>query len=185
MACRNSSFPFFPRTFPHLGSRDILVCVQAVAGGWLREWRGHSMKLATKFHLVPRLRMRGAISSVRGCFCRRRHAPFCIRSVCLFYSKFQVSTALLLWVLVFWNVTVGSGVNRRRRFERTYGIHLRYIYIIKTAFWQNWMLINLLKPTGHVMHRQFNIQQLYALSTLYLCVLYLSENKQRLVPLTA
>ena len=47
------------------------------------------------------------------------------------------------------------------------------------------VLFNLLKPTGHVMHHQFNIQQLYALSTLYLCVLYLSENKQRLVPLTA
>ena len=45
--------------------------------------------------------------------------------------------------------------------------------------------INLLKPTGYVMHHQFNIQQLYALPTLYLCVLYLSENKQRLVPLTA
>ena len=44
---------------------------------------------------------------------------------------------------------------------------------------------NLLKPTGHVMHQQFNIQQMYALPTLYLCVLYLSENKQRLVPLTA
>ena len=44
--------------------------------------------------------------------------------------------------------------------------------------------INLLKPTGHVMHQQFNIQQVYALPTLYLCVLYLSENKQRLVPLT-
>jgi len=44
--------------------------------------------------------------------------------------------------------------------------------------------INLLKPTGHVMHHQFNVQQLYALPTLYLCVLYLSENKQRLVPLT-
>ena len=45
--------------------------------------------------------------------------------------------------------------------------------------------INLSKPTGHVMRQQFNIQQLYALPTLYLCVLYLSENKQRLVPLTA
>ena len=43
---------------------------------------------------------------------------------------------------------------------------------------------NLLKPTGQVMHQQFNIQQLYALPTLYLCILYLSENKQRLVPLT-
>ena len=45
--------------------------------------------------------------------------------------------------------------------------------------------VNLLKPTGHVTHQQFNIQQLYVLPTLYLCVLYLSEKKQRLVPLTA
>ena len=45
--------------------------------------------------------------------------------------------------------------------------------------------VTLLKPTGYVTHHQFNIQQLYALPTLYLCVLYLSENKQRLVPLTA
>ena len=33
------------------------------------------------------------------------------------------------------------------------------------------------------MHQQFNIQQLYVLPPLYLCVLYLSEKKQRLVPL--
>ena len=46
-------------------------------------------------------------------------------------------------------------------------------------------VFNILKPTGHAMHQQFNIQQLYVLPTLYLCVLYLSENKQRLVPLTA
>ena len=45
--------------------------------------------------------------------------------------------------------------------------------------------VNLLNPTCYLMHHQFNIQQLYALPTLYLCVLYLSENKQRLVPLTA
>jgi hypothetical protein len=44
-------------------------------------------------------------------------------------------------------------------------------------------IFNLLKPTGHVMHQQFNIQQLYVLPTLYLCVLYLSENKQRHFPL--
>ena len=47
-------------------------------------------------------------------------------------------------------------------------IFVFYIYI---------PMINLLKPTGHVMHQQFNIQQLYVLPTLYLCVLYLSENK--------
>ena len=46
-------------------------------------------------------------------------------------------------------------------------------------------ILNLLKPTGYVMQQQFNIQQLYALPTLYFCVLYLSENKLRLVPLTA
>ena len=32
---------------------------------------------------------------------------------------------------------------------------------------------------------KLNFQQLYAVPTLYLCVLYLSENKQQLVPLTA
>ena len=48
-----------------------------------------------------------------------------------------------------------------------------------------YIVLNILNPTGHVMHHQFNIQQLYILPTLYLCVLYLSENKQRLVPLTA
>ena len=48
-----------------------------------------------------------------------------------------------------------------------------------------WLRINLSKPICYVMHQQFNIQQLYALPTLYLYVLCLSENKQRLVPLTA
>jgi hypothetical protein len=43
-----------------------------------------------------------------------------------------------------------------------------------------WMF-NLLNPTGHVMHHQFNIQQLYALPTLYLCVSYLYENKELLL----
>jgi len=32
-------------------------------------------------------------------------------------------------------------------------------------------MFNLLKPTGYVMNHQFNIQQLYAMPTLYLCVL--------------
>ena len=47
------------------------------------------------------------------------------------------------------------------------------------------LILNLSNPTGHVMHQQFNIQHLYVLPTLYLCVLHLSENKQRLVPLTS
>jgi hypothetical protein len=35
--------------------------------------------------------------------------------------------------------------------------------------------IKLLKPTGYVMHQHFNIQKLYALPTLYLFILYLSQ----------
>ena len=54
-----------------------------------------------------------------------------------------------------------------------------------TTFVSDILQINLLKPTGHVMHQKFNIQELYVLPTLYLCVLYLSENKSRLVPLTS
>ena len=55
---------------------------------------------------------------------------------------------------------------------------------VRSSVVQQWIFsFNLLKPTGYVMHQQFNIQQLYVLPTLYLCVLYLSENKQRLVPL--
>jgi hypothetical protein len=64
-----------------------------------------------------------------------------------------------------------------------YILDFTYFYI---CFSFNLLItLNILKPTGHVMHQQFNIQQLYVLATLYLCVLYLSENKQRLVPLTA
>ena len=63
--------------------------------------------------------------------------------------------------------------------------HISHLYNAVVTMYTTCCNINLLKPTGHVMHQQFNIQQLYALPTLYLCVLYLSENKQRLVPLTA
>jgi hypothetical protein len=59
---------------------------------------------------------------------------------------------------------------------------LRYAYIACLLLCYVMLLynvrFNLLKPTGYVMHQQFNIQQLYALPTPYLCVLYLSENKQ-------
>ena len=68
-------------------------------------------------------------------------------------------------------------------------ILLEYPQMFSSTLWcssiSNHIEFNLLTPTGHVMHQQFNTQQLYVLPTLYLCVLYLSENKQRLVPLTA
>ena len=34
-------------------------------------------------------------------------------------------------------------------------------------------LINLLKPTGHVTHQQFNIQQLYVLPTVFMCFVFI------------
>ena len=77
------------------------------------------------------------------------------------------SFSTLCWNPLYSLQTVSTSISRRR--ERLF----LYSYI------------NLLKPVGHVMQHQFNIQQLYSPSTLHLCVLYLSENKQRLVPLTA
>ena len=65
------------------------------------------------------------------------------------------------------------------------GYYYYYYYLLQLSIHSLAVVLNLLKPTSYVMHHQFNIQQLYALSTLYLCVLYLSQNKQRLVPLTS
>ena len=57
--------------------------------------------------------------------------------------------------------------------------------ILKPTGYVMYKQFNILKPTGYAMRQKFNIQQLYVLPKLYLCVLYLSENKQRFVPLTA
>ena len=65
-----------------------------------------------------------------------------------------------------------------------YVMHQQFFLLTPTGYAIR-QQFNLLKPTGYVMHQQFNIQQLYALPTLYLRVSYLSENKQRLVLLTA
>ena len=58
-------------------------------------------------------------------------------------------------------------------------------FVFKRLIYVLFPQVNLSKPTGYVMHHQFNIQQLYVLPTLYLCVLYLSEYKHRLVALTS
>ena len=60
---------------------------------------------------------------------------------------------------------------------------LKHAFLIWVLFFK--VLATRAVSAGYVMHQQFNIQQLYALPTLYLCVLYLSENKQQLVPLIA
>ena len=58
---------------------------------------------------------------------------------------------------------------------------LTYVVRMKLLICNEIILFNLSNPTGHVTHHQFNILQLYALPTLYLCVLYLSPNKQLLL----
>ena len=73
----------------------------------------------------------------------------------------------------------------RSNSSRSPNLNASIIKFSDSKFLISHLFINLLKPTGHVMHQQFNIQQLYVLPTLYLCVLYLSENKQQLVPFTA
>ena len=97
------------------------------------------------------------------------------------FSRFSVFPGKL-----YSNTIIASGLTM----PAVSGIdHCAIHYCIILTCWQRRYIFrsffNLLKPTGYVMHHQFNIQQLYSLPALYLCVLYLSENKQRLVPLTA
>ena len=95
-----------------------------------------------------------------------------VQRVCLIYleSKFTTTYLLSLYInqyIWYWSCTENLSI------------------LFKIEKYYNNIYINLLKPTGHMMHQQFNIQELHVLPLLYLCVLYLSENKQRLVPLTA
>ena len=103
------------------------------------------------------------------CICSRKysacnaHAPYCHLWPAALYGSFP-------------NYLINGTIFEKKSYSaQNVGFDFLYNFCLK-----------LLKPTGHVMHhQQFNIQQLYVLPTLYLCVLYLSENKQRLVPLTA
>jgi len=87
------------------------------------------------------------------------------------------------WLVLPLQNTTNIVFKQNEQAEKLFKAVLDIAWSIKWLYSSCWL--NLLNPTGHVMHHHFNIQQLYALSTLYLCVLYLSENKQRLVPLTA
>ena len=64
--------------------------------------------------------------------------------------------------------------------------HLRLCVSSSVNIWKEWSSSNtswtqlkLLNPTAHVMHQQFNIQQLYVLPTLYLCVLYVGRSSSK------
>jgi hypothetical protein len=77
-------------------------------------------------------------------------------------------TYIHTWCVLIFSVSFQLGKGIEFIFERVGKAPIGVDYAI---------LINLLKPTGYVTHHQFNVQQLYALPTLYLGVLYLSENK--------
>jgi len=122
---------------------------------------------------------RNPIWSVHG-FKRQRLSLWCVAVLCLLeyqtnntFDSIDNKCLLVkespLFEIVTSSIPTHQQAKRLRRFQIMY--------------YKGFLI--LLKPNGHVTHHQFNIQQLYALPTLYLCVLYLSENKQRLVPLTA
>ena len=77
-----------------------------------------------------------------------------------------------------WSINAGPTLSEVLSDFLKYLAQLSFVQLLSST-------VNLLKPTGSVMHQQFNIQQLHVLPTLYLCVLHLSENKRRVVPLTA
>jgi hypothetical protein len=81
-------------------------------------------------------------------------------------------------------MTISARILIRKRFRSKFVEKIKIRLYVHYFFFEN-CAVNHLQPTGHVMHQQFDIQQLYALPTVYLCVLYLSENKWRIVPLTA
>ena len=95
----------------------------------------------------------------------------------------SISHITLLYNCTYFKWPSVSALNVAHHLAITQGKENVYRSSISLAISQ--FYINPLKPTGHLIHQQFNIQQLYVLPTLYLCVLYLSENEQRLVPLTA
>ena len=138
---------------------------------------GRNVKLTAHLHVLPWLKMRGTLP------------PLPFTSLWLdVEAELQLSSYLsVVYSLGFSQLFLEEGV--KTTFIKyvifsifaEYDNHTAIKYIRGLLF----SCINLLKPAGHVVHQQFNIQQLYVLPTLYLCVLYLSENKQRLVPLTA
>jgi hypothetical protein len=70
-----------------------------------------------------------------------------------------------------------AGLDRCRKSRPPLGFDPRTVQPVSSRY-TDYATGPILKPTSYVMHHQFNIPQLYVLPTMYLCVLYLSENKQ-------
>ena len=92
-----------------------------------------------------------------------------------------------------WNIRLprnelGCFTTKKKVFLETFRIFTLYLAVnrhlseVQTSSHLLSRRINLLKPTGHVMHQQFNIQQLYALPTLYLRFVFIWEQTATFVP---
>ena len=105
----------------------------------------------------------------------------------MIYFKFKLQLIEFRYNKNFFNCKFPYSFTLKKYTNIQIKFRTKKLYEKRTADWYTVtsLLLNLLKPAGYVIHQQFNIQQLYVLPTLYLCVLHLSENKQRLVPLTA
>ena len=83
------------------------------------------------------------------------------------YSKILLEHVLKDWI-VDWLMLFNSGlgaVHGPSMFHMPpISVHLTLVYGYK---------VNLLTPTGYVMHQQFNLQQLYALFTPYLSFVFI------------
>ena len=90
------------------------------------------------------------------------------------YHQFNVHKSHVLPTQLYLCVLCGSE-NKQRLFPYT----ALTGWFVKPRF-------NSLKLSGHYMYHQFNVHKSHVLPTqLYLCVLCVSENKQRLFPYTA
>ena len=116
----------------------------------------------------------------------RRVVGLVLHDVSNDHSKFKIFDGLVVPWICQPHMDQRAELNEVENFPFFSGISLfeGSLHFIEISNTDN-LYLNLLKPTGHVMHQQFSIQQLHVLPTLYLCVLYLSENKQLLLPLTA
>ena len=126
-----------------------------------------------------------------------RQVPFCTpgdssRIRCVAVCDLQTSWMRRPWPELGRRATITKNISLFRKAScwciKSCEVDCCYSWILLLSLQKSWLFLEwrciglkLVKPTGHYMYHQFNIQQTYALPTLYLCVLYLSENKQRLV----
>ena len=142
-------------------SRLTLGTTQSLFSGYLGSFPG-------RFHIMPRLRMDGSVLLLPV------YDFMAMTEKTLLYFTLLYSTLILWWYRICYVVLT---IFLRKHVVLTVaGLHQRFMIfrVLKlssrvTDFWRlegkYLFYINFLKPTGYVIHHQFNIQQLYVLPT--------------------